>query len=164
MDKLVSRKEIGPLSDQYREEGKTIVLANGAFDVLHVGHVRYLTSAKECGDVLVVAVNSDRSVRLNKGEGRPVMPDYERAELLCALSAVDHVLIFDELTVSEVILELRPHVHCKGTDYTEESVPEAEIVKSVGGVVRIVGDPKDHDSSGLIEKINSNIDNDAGTP
>lgn len=135
---------------ELRARGKRIALANGAFDLLHVGHVRYLQAAKETADVLFVAVNSDDSVRLNKGEGRPVMPEDERAEILCALDCVDYVLIFSERTVERVIRALRPHYHCKGTDYTPESVPEAAAVRELGGEVRIVGDPKDHDSSAII--------------
>lgn len=156
MGGLVSIEEAEKLARQFREGGKTVVLANGAFDVLHVGHVRYLQGAKECGDVLFVAVNSDSSVKANKGEGRPVMPEAERAELLCALTAVDYVLIFSDLTVENAIRALKPHYHCKGTDYTPDTVPEAEVVRSLGGEVKIVGDPKDHDSRKIIAKIGEN--------
>lgn len=156
MGKLVSIDEAADLARRLREEGKTVVLANGAFDVLHVGHVRYLQGAKECGDALFVAVNSDSSVRANKGAGRPVMPESERAELLCALKPVDYVLIFSEVTVENVIRALKPRYHCKGTDYTPDTVPEAEVVRSIGGEVRIVGDHKNHDSREIIARIGEN--------
>lgn len=150
MGRLLTREEASAVAGKLRSEGKKNALANGAFDILHVGHVRYLQAAKKCADALFVAVNSDASVRANKGLGRPAMADSERAEILCALEAVDYVFIFDELTAEESIRAIRPHYHCKGTDYTEESVPEAELVRSLGGEVRIVGDPKDHDSSRII--------------
>ena len=153
MGKLVERKEAARLADELRREGRRVVLANGAFDPLHVGHVRYLRAARACGDALFVALNSDTSVHGLKGSGRPVVPQEERAEILCALEPVDYVLIFDEPTVEEVIRALRPSVHCKGTDYTPDSVPEAGLVRSLGGEVRIVGDLKDHDSSAMIERI-----------
>ncbi len=133
-----------------RERGATIVLANGAFDLLHVGHVRYLRGARALGDVLVVAVNSDASVRRAKGEGRPVLPQNERAELVAALEGVDWVLIFDDDTVVPVIRTLRPDVHAKGTDYSEETVPERDEVLAVGGRVVITGDAKDHSTSELL--------------
>ena len=150
MGRLLTREEAAATAEQLRGENKKIALANGAFDILHVGHIRYLQAAKECADVLFVAVNSDASVHANKGPGRPTMVDTERAEILCALEAVDYVLIFDELTAEETIRAIQPDFHCKGTDYTEENVPEAELVRSLGGEVRIVGDPKDHDSSKII--------------
>ncbi|HUX07555.1 MAG TPA: adenylyltransferase/cytidyltransferase family protein [Acidobacteriota bacterium] len=153
MGLLIGREEAAALAERLREEGRTVVLANGAFDPLHVGHVRYLKAAKECGDTLFVALNSDSSVRGLKGPGRPVITQDERAEILCALEPVGYVLIFDEPTVEQVIRALRPDFHCKGTDYTPGSVPEAELVRSLGGEVRIVGDPKNHDSSAMIRKI-----------
>ena len=130
-----------------------LVLANGAFDLLHVGHVRYLQAARAQGALLVVAVNSDSSVRAAKGPGRPVIPGAERAELIAALRCVDFVTVFDDPTVSGIIATLKPDVHAKGTDYTAESVPEAGLVRSLGGRVAIVGDPKDHATSRLLEQL-----------
>ncbi len=134
-------------------EGKKIVLANGCFDLLHVGHVRYLVAAKALGDILVVAINSDASVRQLKGAGRPIMNQDERAEIIAALACVDFVVIFDEPNVINVIQELKPAIQAKGTDYTETSVPEREIVQSFGGCVRIVGDPKNHATTDFIRMI-----------
>jgi len=150
---LVPRKEVRALGDRLRKEGCRIVFANGCFDILHVGHVRYLEQARQCGDVLVVGVNNDRAVAALKGEGRPVIPAEGRAELVAALESVDYVVIFDELTATEMLLDLRPNVHCKGTDYSEDTVPEREIVKSFGGSVRIVGDPKNHSTRELLTEI-----------
>jgi rfaE bifunctional protein nucleotidyltransferase chain/domain len=133
--------------------GRRVVLTNGCFDLLHVGHVRYLYSAAAEGDLLVVAVNSDAGVRGLKGPGRPIQPELERAELLAALEPVDYVTLFDEPTVVEVIRALKPDVHCKGTDYTVESVPERGVVESVGGEVRIVGDTTDHATTDLVSRI-----------
>jgi rfaE bifunctional protein nucleotidyltransferase chain/domain len=130
--------------------GKRIILTNGCFDLFHVGHIRYLCGAKELGGFLVTAINSDRQVRSLKGEGRPYMPQNERAEIIASLRMVDAVTIFDEPTVSELLLAIRPDIHAKGTDYTTETVPEREIVRSYGGEVAIVGDPKDHSSTELI--------------
>lgn len=125
-------------------------MANGAFDLLHVGHVRYLNAAKALGGKLVVAINSDASVRALKGEGRPVIPEHERAEIIAALAAVDAVVIFSELDVRTMIREIRPDIQAKGTDYTANSVPERDAVLQYGGRVEIVGDPKDHSSSEII--------------
>ncbi len=130
-----------------------IALANGVFDLFHVGHLRYLEGAAQLADVLVVAVNSDASTRAYKGPGRPVIPEAERAEIVAALACVDHVLIFDEPNVERVLLALRPDVHAKGTDYTEETVPERAIVMAYGGRVAICGDPKHHSSSELLGKL-----------
>ncbi len=130
-----------------------IIMANGCFDLLHVGHIRYLTAARALGDLLVVAINSDQSVRQLKGAGRPVITELERAEIIAALTCVDYVVIFNELNVSNLLKKLKPAVHAKGTDYTEETVPERAIVQAYGGVVRIVGDPKDHDTKKLIREI-----------
>lgn len=135
-----------------RSAGSQIVLANGCFDLLHVGHIRYLDGAKVPGAVLVVGINSDRATRVIKGGNRPVTPENERAELVAALRCVDFVTIFDELTAEELIRAVRPDVHAKGTDYTVDSVPEREIVRECGGKVVIVGDPKDHSSTELIKK------------
>jgi len=135
-----------------RKHGARIVLANGCFDILHVGHIRYLEGAKGLGDVLVVGINSDEQVRLQKGAGRPFVPERERAEIIAAIRAVDFVTIFYEPTVEQLLLSVRPDIHAKGTDYTEDSVPERDVVRSYGGRVRIVGDPKDHSSTEMIEK------------
>jgi rfaE bifunctional protein nucleotidyltransferase chain/domain len=136
-----------------RGRGKTVALANGCFDILHVGHVRYLAGAKKEADFLVVGVNGDASVRRLKGEGRPLVGAADRALLVAGLKSVDHVVVFDEPDVGEILRTLRPEVHCKGTDYTTETVPEREIVRSYGGRVAIVGDPKDHDTSRLLARI-----------
>ena len=134
-----------------RGRGVRIVFANGCFDILHVGHIRYLRAAKQLGGRLVVAVNSDDSVRKLKGEGRPVMPDSERAELLAALGDVDAVVVFPEADVRALVRELRPEIHAKGTDYTAATVPERNEVLAYGGRVEIVGDPKSHSSTDIIE-------------
>jgi len=136
--------------DEWRRAGERITLANGGFDLLHVGHVRYLRGAKALGGKLVVAVNSDESVRALKGEGRPIMPAVERAEIVAALYDVDAVVIFPELDVRAIIREIRPQIHAKGTDYTADSVPERDEVARYGGRVEIVGDPKDHSTSEIL--------------
>ncbi len=136
-----------------RRKGAKIVLANGCFDLFHVGHIRYLAGAKALADCLIVGINSDEQVRKLKGENRPFMPEEERAEIVSALKFVDCVTIFPEPTVEELIRAIRPDFHAKGTDYTTESVPEREIVREYGGKVAIVGDPKDHSSSEMIEKV-----------
>ncbi len=148
--KIAGRKELRERVEGWRRAGERIVLANGNFDLLHVGHVRYLRGAKELGGRLVVAVNSDESVRALKGEGRPVMPAEERAEIVAALGDVDAVVIFDELDVRALIREIRPDIQAKGTDYTVESVPERDAVAEYGGRVAIVGDAKDHSTSEII--------------
>ncbi len=150
---MISRAEVSALGEHLRREGRRIVFANGCFDLLHVGHVRYLQGAKEQGDVLVVGVNSDRTVRELKGEGRPLLPAEARAELIAALESVDYVLIFDDSTAAGVLHDLRPHVHCKGTDYSEETVPERDVMKSLGGTVRIVGDAKGHSTREVLSEI-----------
>ncbi|MGA9797950.1 MAG: adenylyltransferase/cytidyltransferase family protein [Terriglobales bacterium] len=134
----------------WRRAGDSITLTNGGFDLLHVGHVRYLRSAKALGGRLIVAVNSDASVRALKGEGRPLVPAVERAEILAALADVDAVVIFPEADVRAIIREIRPDVHAKGTDYTAETVPERDEVIACGGRVAIVGDPKDHSTTEMI--------------
>ncbi len=136
-----------------RRNRKRIVLANGCFDLFHIGHIRYLAGAKELGECLIVVINSDEQVRKLKGENRPFMPENERAEIVSALKFVDYVTIFTEPTVEELIRAIRPDFHAKGTDYTTDTVPEREIVKEYGGQVAIVGDPKDHSSTEMIEKI-----------
>jgi len=134
-------------------KGKKVVLANGCFDILHVGHLRYLQGARKLGDALVVAINSDRSVRTIKDEGRPILTENERIALVSALGCVDYIVVFDEPDVSRVLDILRPAVHAKGTDYTEETVPERDKVLAYGGSVRITGDPKNHSTRDIIERI-----------
>lgn len=136
-----------------RENGARIVLSNGCFDVLHVGHVRYLAGASELGDLLIVGINSDQQVAAQKGPGRPVLPAEERAEIVSALESVSYVTIFDEPTAEQLLLALKPDVHAKGTDYTTDTVPERDVVRSYGGHVAIVGDPKDHSTSEIISRI-----------
>ena len=151
--------KLGPLDEVARQvraaraAGRTVALANGCFDVLHAGHVRYLHGARGEADVLVVGVNGDASVRRLKGEGRPVMPEGDRATLVAALRDVDHVVVFPEDDVTALIQALRPDVHCKGTDYTPETVPERDVVRSYGGRVAIVGDAKQHDTRKLLERL-----------
>jgi rfaE bifunctional protein nucleotidyltransferase chain/domain len=148
--KILSRDELKQRVARWRKAGESITLANGCFDLLHVGHVRYLHAAKQLGGRLIVAINSDDSVRALKGEGRPLMPAEERAEILSALADVDAVVIFPEQDVRALIRELRPNVHAKGTDYTAGTVPEREVVAECGGRVEIVGDPKDHSATEII--------------
>ena len=154
-----SRAKVGTLEEvrarveEARREGRTIALANGCFDVLHVGHIRYLAGARAAADVLVVGVNADASVRRLKGEGRPVLPEDDRALLVGGLRSVDHVVVFPEDDVTNLLLTLRPDVHCKGTDYTPDTVPERDVVRSYGGRVAIVGDPKDHDTRALLRRV-----------
>jgi rfaE bifunctional protein nucleotidyltransferase chain/domain len=150
---IADRSELIERVAAARDNGKTIVLANGCFDLFHAGHLRYLQGAADLGDFLVVAINSDRQTRLLKGEDRPYTNENERAEIIAALRCVDLVTIFDERTVEDLILAIRPDFHAKGTDYTTETVPEREIVRSYGGTVAIVGDPKDHSSTDIIERI-----------
>ena len=140
-----------------RKSGSRIVLANGCFDVLHVGHVRYLEAARALGDLLVVGINSDEQVRELKGAGRPLVPERERAEMIASLRIVDLVNIFPEPTVESLLLAIRPDIHAKGTDYTEDSVPERNIVRSYGGRVAIVGDPKNHSTSRMILQLNKRV-------
>ncbi|HEV8168376.1 MAG TPA: adenylyltransferase/cytidyltransferase family protein [Pyrinomonadaceae bacterium] len=150
---VLSRNELIERVNAARESGARIVMANGCFDVLHVGHVRYLAGARELGDVLVVGINSDEQVALQKGDGRPVLPATERAEIVAALEPVTYVTIFNEPTVEELLLALKPDVHAKGTDYTTDTVPERDVVRSYGGRVAIVGDPKDHSTSAIIARL-----------
>jgi D-glycero-beta-D-manno-heptose 1-phosphate adenylyltransferase len=149
-NKILSRDELRERVREWRRAGERITLANGNFDLLHVGHVRYLRGAKGLGGRLVVAINSDESVRALKGEGRPIMPAEERAEIVAALADVDAVLVFPELDVRAIIREIRPDIQAKGTDYTADSVPERDAVAAYGGRVEIVGDPKDHSTSEII--------------
>ncbi len=152
-EKIGTLDEVRRRVEAARAGGRTIAFANGCFDVLHVGHVRYLEGARGEADILVVGVNGDASVRRLKGEGRPVLPEADRALLVAALRAVDHVVVFPDDDVSRLLLALRPDVHCKGTDYTPDTVPERDVVRSYGGRVAIVGDPKRHDTRALLERI-----------
>jgi len=148
--KVMSREQLRRWVEEWRAAGQSITLTNGAFDLLHVGHVRYLRAAKALGGRLVVAINSDDSVRLLKGDARPVMPENERAEIVAALQDVDAVVIFSEPDVRAIIREIHPDVQAKGTDYTADTVPERDAVTTYGGRVEIVGDPKDHSTSKII--------------
>ena len=149
-EKILNREQFKRRAEKWRANGEKITLANGCFDLLHVGHVRYLHAAKQLGGRLLVAINSDESVRELKGEGRPLMPAAERAEILAALSDVDAVIIFSERDVRALVREIRPDIHAKGTDYTAENVPERDVVVECGGRVEIVGDPKDHSATEII--------------
>ena len=152
-EKVLPREQLAERVRRERAAGRTIAFANGCFDILHVGHVRYLESAAREGDVLVVALNDDNSVRQLKGEGRPILSAGDRAEIVAALRCVDYIVIFSEPTVGPLLTELRPDVHCKGTDYTVETVPERDIVLGYGGRTAIVGDPKDHSTRDLLARI-----------
>jgi len=148
--KILTRDELRRRVVEWRRSGESITLANGCFDLLHVGHVRYLHAAKQLGGRLVVAINSDESVRVLKGEGRPFMPAEERAEILAALADVDAIVIFPDCDVRALIREMRPEIHAKGTDYTADTVPERDTVLECGGRIEIVGDPKNHSASEMI--------------
>jgi rfaE bifunctional protein nucleotidyltransferase chain/domain len=154
-ERIVNRLELARRVAEARQQRRCIVFANGCFDVLHVGHVRYLEAAKALGDLLIVGVNSDAQARKLKGDGRPLLPQDQRAEIIASLEAVDLVTIFSEPTVEQLLLALKPDIHAKGTDYTEDSVPERDVVRSYGGRVAIAGDQKDHSSSEIIEKVSS---------
>ena len=153
MGEILSRQELVLRVANDRARGLTHAFANGGFDLLHVGHVRYLEAAKREADRLIVAVNDDRSIQCLKGATRPVLPEADRAELVAALRAVDYVVIFPEPTVTPLLELLRPEVHCKGTDYTVETVPERETVRAYGGRIAIVGDPKDHSTTDLLTRL-----------
>jgi rfaE bifunctional protein nucleotidyltransferase chain/domain len=153
MPKILTRDALVDALAADRAAGRTIAFANGCFDVLHVGHVRYLAGARAEADRLVVAINDDASVRALKGPARPVLPAGDRAELVAALRAVDYVVIFPELDVRELLRALRPDVHCKGTDYTVDTVPERDTVRAYGGRIAIVGDPKDHSTRDLLGRL-----------
>jgi rfaE bifunctional protein nucleotidyltransferase chain/domain len=151
--KILSRDALLEAAARLRASGKSVVFANGAFDLIHVGHVRYLEAARAEGDWLVVGVNTDRSVRASKGPGRPVIPEQERAEIVAALACVDAVVLFDEDSPAGLISQLRPETHAKGTDYTAEAVPERAAVAAYGGRTIIVGDPKDHATTDVIARL-----------
>lgn len=153
MGKILSRDELRDRVMRDRAQGLTLAFANGAFDLLHVGHVRYLEGAKREADRLAVAINSDASIRGLKGPSRPILPEGDRAELVAALRAVDYVVIFSEPTVAPLLELLRPEVHCKGTDYSVDTVPERDTVRAYGGRIAIVGDPKDHSTTGLLSRL-----------
>jgi len=153
MGEIVSRDDLLRRVAADREAGRTVAFANGCFDLLHVGHIRYLEAAAAEADCLIVAINDDESVRRLKGDGRPILNAADRAELVAALRPVDYVVIFSEPTVGPLLEAIRPDVHCKGTDYTLDTVPERDIVKAYGGRVAIVGDPKDHSTRDLLARI-----------
>jgi rfaE bifunctional protein nucleotidyltransferase chain/domain len=153
MGEILTRERLAARVAEARATGKTVAFANGCFDILHVGHTRYLEAASKEADVLVVAINDDDSVRELKGPGRPILPAGDRAQLVAALRWVDFVIVFPELTVGPLLEALHPDVHCKGTDYTVDSVPERDIVTAYGGRIAIVGDPKDHSTKQLIARI-----------
>ena len=152
-DKVVPLALLARTVREERAAGRTVALANGLFDLLHVGHLRYLEGARAQADLLVVAINTDVSARALKGEGRPVVPEGERAELVAGLACVDFVTLFSESTVEPLLRTLRPDVHCKGTDYSAETVPEREVARELGIRVAIVGDPKDHATSDLLARL-----------
>ena len=153
--KIVSREALRERVAEWRRDGERVILTNGCFDLLHVGHIRYLRGAKALGGKLIVAINTDDSVRQIKGEGRPLMPATERAEIIAALSDVDAVVIFTEADVRALVREIRPDVQAKGTDYTRENVPERDEVLAYGGRVEIVGDAKDHSTTDFLSRLKS---------
>ena len=153
MNKFKTLSQLRKIVGSERNKGKTIVLANGCFDLIHAGHVRYLREAKRRGDILVVALNSDSSVRKLKGKGRPILPERERAEILASFSDVDYLVIFDEPNVEKILLALKPDIHAKGSDYTKKSVPERKTVLGYGGKIAIAGGPKIRSTSEVIPRI-----------
>jgi rfaE bifunctional protein nucleotidyltransferase chain/domain len=157
-DKIRTLAEMREIVDRLRKEGRSTVFVNGCFDLLHVGHIRYLRAADDLGDVLIVGLNGDESVRALKGPGRPLLNQQDRAEILSALRWVDHVIVFDDLTADRVLLDLRPDFHAKGTDYTETTGPERETVLGYGGRVAIVGDPKSHSTRQVLKQISEEVD------
>jgi D-glycero-beta-D-manno-heptose 1-phosphate adenylyltransferase len=155
--KIKTLEELKAVTQHLRASGRTVVFVNGCFDLLHVGHVRYLQHARALGDVLILGVNSDACVAALKGKGRPLQPEADRIEILASLECVDYILLFDAPTVDDILKALKPDIHAKGTDYSEESVPERETVLAYGGRVAIAGDPKDHSTRDLIQTILSKI-------
>ena len=153
LEKVQRLAEVVEQRERWRAEGKTVALANGVFDLIHVGHVRYLEGAKALADCLVVAVNSDASTRAYKGPGRPHIPEGERAELVAALACTDRVIVFDEPNVRNIIRALKPDVHVKGTDYTPDTIPEGDEVRAYGGRVAVAGDPKNHSTTELAQRL-----------
>lgn len=162
MGQVVTLDELVGLVAAERAAGRTIALANGCFDVLHVGHVRYLAAARAEADRLVVAVNDDEAVARLKGPGRPILPAHDRAALVAALRAVDYVVVFPDVTVADLLRRLRPDVHCKGTDYSVETVPERDVVREYGGRLAIVGDPKCHSTRELLARIRGSAEGGGG--
>lgn len=152
-DKILSREGLVEVLREHRRRRRKIVLANGVFDLLHVGHVRYLQHSRAEGDILVVGVNSDSSTRARKGEGRPIMTERARAAVVAALACVDYVVIFDELDVNNLLRQIRPDVHAKGTDYAVDTVPERELAKELGVRIAICGDPKGHSTRDILERV-----------
>lgn len=157
-EKILSREGVNEILAEHRRAGRKIVFANGVFDLLHAGHVRYLQAARSEGDVLVVGVNSDASTTKIKGDGRPILTERARASLVAALAVVSYVVIFDETDVRALVRELHPHVHAKGTDYTAASVPERDVAEALGIRIAIVGDPKDHSTRDLIARLRQRRD------
>jgi rfaE bifunctional protein nucleotidyltransferase chain/domain len=157
-EKILSRNGLRDVLEEHRRAGRTIVFANGIFDLLHVGHVRYVAAARKEGDILVVGINSDASARKLKGEGRPILTERARAALVASLAVVDYVVIFDDPNVEPLLREFRPDVHAKGTDYTPETVPERELAALLGIRVAIVGDPKEHSTRGLLARLREGKD------
>jgi D-glycero-beta-D-manno-heptose 1-phosphate adenylyltransferase len=157
-EKILSREGLHDVLDEHRHASRKVVFANGVFDLLHVGHVRYLQAAREEGDLLVVGINSDASTRLLKGAGRPILTERARASLVAALAAVNYVVIFDELDVNALLREFQPDVHAKGTDYTAETVPERELAALLGIRIAIVGDPKNHSTRELLARLRDQKD------
>lgn len=155
--RILGRDELAQKVRVAKRDGLTVVFANGCFDVLHVGHVRYLQGAKALGQMLIVGINSDSEVSRQKGAHRPIMPAIERAEIVASLDVVDYVTVFDEPTVEPLLLLLKPDFHAKGTDYTEDSIPERDVVRSYGGRVAIVGDPKNHSTSDLLLRVEKGL-------
>jgi len=153
LNKIFSLDELKPIIEKHKQDGKRVVLANGCFDLIHVGHIRYLKESKKRGDILVVALNSDSSVRRLKGKGRPILLEKERREIIASFYFVDYVTFFDEDKVEKVLLALKPHVHAKGSDYTVDTVPERETVKKFGGETAITGGPKIKSTSDVIQEI-----------
>jgi len=157
LKKLYSLSQLIKIIQEHKKKGQKVVLANGCFDLIHVGHIRYLKESKKKGDTLVVALNSDSSVRMLKGKGRPILNQKERAEIISSFSFVDYITFFEEQNVEKVLLALKPDIHAKGSDYTEQTVPEKETVKGYGGTITITGGPKIKSTSQLIKEIASKI-------
>ncbi len=157
-EKILSREGLHDVLDEHRRSGRKVVFANGVFDLLHVGHVRYLQAAREEGDLLVVGINSDASTRSLKGAGRPILTERARASLVAALAAVDYVVIFDELDVNALLREFQPDVHAKGTDYTADTVPERTLAALLGIRIAIVGDSKNHSTRELLTRLRDQKD------
>lgn len=155
--KIIGREHLISLSSRWHDKGKKIVLANGLFDILHVGHIRYLREARNYGDILLVAINSDKSVRALRGEKKPIINEQDRAYLVSGLEMVDYVTIFDETSVENILRIVKPHVHAKGTDYTKDNVPEKELAKELGIEIIIAGDEKNHATTDIIEYIVRNF-------